>query len=327
MNKRFLILLLAASTMLLGSAPEKAVAERIVRLGFVHSDLPKNQSPALSTFWQRLTDLGWIKGRNLNVVLRSANGQVGLMRGLIDEVIQSKVDVLVVMTTPGVLAAKGATSTIPIVMIGVGDPVGSGIVPSLARPGGNITGVSLGFGDELSGKYLELLQEILPRLSTVAVIYDPDNPGIRKLAGNLKVIAQRRHLELRLIELNSPDQIDPAFRQANQKAQGAVLLTSAFSITHRQEITALAERYRVPTIYPLSEYVDVGGLMAYGPDQAEMFSRAAEYVDKILNGARPADLPIAQPTRFSLLLNLRVAKAMGLKIPESILARADSIIR
>lgn len=327
MNTRFLMLLLAAATMLVGPATGEAWAERVARLGFIHSDLPKNESPALSAFWQRLHELGWSKGQNLIVVLRSANGQTSMLRELIDQVIQSGVDVLVPMTTPAVLAAKEATSTIPIVMIGVGDPVGAGIVPSLARPGGNITGVSLGFTEEFSGKYLELLQEVLPRLSTVAVIYDPDNPSNRALAEHLKVVAPTRRLEIRLIEMNSPDELDPAFNKAHRQAQVAVVLTSAFAITYRQEITALARRYRVPAIYPLGEYVDAGGLMAYGPDQAEMFSRAAEYVDKILKGAAPAELPVAQPTRFSLSLNLKAARALGLKIPESILLRANNVIR
>ena len=327
MNTRLLMLLLAAATMLVGPATDEAIAEKVARLGFIHSDVPKNESPALSAFWQRLHELGWSKGQNLTVVLRSANGQTSMLRELIDQVIQSGVDVLVPMTTPGVLAAKEATSTIPIVMIGVGDPVGAGIVPSLARPGGNITGVSLGFTEEFSGKYLELLQEVLPRLSTVAVIYDPDNPSNRALAEHLKVVAPTRRLEIRLIEMNSPDELDPAFNKAHRQAQVAIVLTSAFAITYRQEITALARRYRVPAIYPLGEYVDAGGLMAYGPDQSEMFSRAAEYVDKILKGAAAAELPVAQPTRFSLSLNLKAARALGLKIPESILLRANNVIR
>lgn len=326
MNRSILLRLLAY-TMLVCSLPIEAVGEKVARLGFIHSDLPQNQSPALSAFWKRLQDLGWIEGQNMTVVLRSANGQVGVMRELVDEVLRTGVDVLVPMTTPGVLAAKEATRTIPIVMIGVGDPVGAGIVPSLAHPGGNITGVSLGFGGELSGKYIEFLREALPQLTTVAVIYDPDNPSSRAIAGDLKGVAQRTNLQIRLIEMNSQDEMEPAFKKARHQAQAAVVPTSAFAITNRHEITALAERYRVPAIYALGEYVDAGGLMAYGPDQAEMFGRAAEYVDRILRGATPTDLPVAQPTRFPLSINLRAARALGLKVPDSLLVRADKVIR
>ena len=179
-----------------------------------------------------------------------------------------------------------------------------GIVPSLARHGGNVTGVSLGFTQELIGKYLELLQETVPRLSTVAVIYDAQNANNRKLAEHLTVVAPARRLKVWLIEMDSQNELDPTFKKVHQEAQAAVVLTNAFAIIHRHQITALAQRYRVPVIYSLSEYVDAGGLMAYGPEQAEMYRHAAEYVDKILKGAIPADLPIAEPTRFQLSLNL-----------------------
>ena len=242
------------------------------------------------------------------------------------EVLERKVDVLVTASTPGAVTAKKATNTVPIVVAVMGDPIGTGLVASLARPGGNLTGLSLQWED-LGGKWLELLQEAIPRLSTVAVISNPDSPAIREVARKLREIASRRGVRLRFHDVREAGEFAHAFKQARQEAQAALVLADPVTVAHRREITALAAAHRVPTLYVLQEFMDTGGLMAYGVDQRILFPRAADYVDKILRGARPAELPIEQPMQFSLVVNLKAARALGLSIPESILLRADEVIR
>ena len=328
MNRRLgLIALVAASAATISGAMTPARAEGIARMGFVHADSPDNEPPAVKAFWQRLRELGWIEGQNLVIVSRIADGQSAPLLKLMTEIAQSKVDVIFTLTTPAALAAKGTTSTIPIVAAAVDDPVGSGVIHSLARPEGNITGFSLGLGDELIGKFLELLQEIVPRLSTVAVISDPDNAINRRITETLEGMSSRTRLQLRFIHLKQLNALDRVFALARRKAQAAVVLSNSLTVAHRQEVAAMAARYRLPTIYALGEFVDAGGLIAYHPDQVLMFRHAAEYVDKILKGVSPRDLPFEQPTRFLLSLNLTAARALGLKIPDTILLRADRVIQ
>ncbi len=210
----------------------------------------------------------------------------------------------------------------------MGDPVRSGLVASLARPGGNLTGMSMGYGEDFSGKWLELLQETVPRLTTVAMIVNPNNSVARDLAKDAEAIAPKRHLKVQIIEVREPEDIDGAFEQARRQAQ-AVLVhgDGLLTVQHRGQITALAAKHHLPAIYNLLEFMDSGGLMAYAPDLAVMFRRAADYVDKILKGAKPADLPIEQPTQYVLVVNLKTAKALGLTIPQSILLQANEVIR
>jgi putative ABC transport system substrate-binding protein len=245
------------------------------------------------------------------------------------EVIQRKIDVLVTYSTPAAVAARNATNTIPIVVAVMGDPIGAGIVTNLSRPGGNLTGLSLEWAEGIEGKWLELLQDMVPQLSTVAVLVNLNTPvhAIQEMAKKLEVIAPSRGVKIRLIEIGKPDSFDGAFKRARNEAQAALILGDVFTFEHRRQLTALAARYQLPAIYPLREYVDAGGLMAYGADRAILFRRAAEYVDKILKGAKPGDLPIEQPTKFELVVNLKTAKALGLKVPESILLRADEVVR
>jgi len=294
-------------------------------MGFIRA--PDNEPPALKTFWQRLRELGWIEGQNLVVVSRIGNAQSAALPKLMTEIAQSKVDVIFTLTTPAALAAKGATSTIPIVAAAVGDPVGTGVIRSLARPEGNVTGFSLGLSEDLSAKFLELLQEVVPGLSTVAVISDPDNAINKQITQTLEGMSTRARLQLRFIHLRHLSDLDRVFGLVRRKAQAAIVLSNPLTISYRQQVAAMANRYHVPTVYSLGEFVEAGGLLAYHPDQVVMFRRAAEYVDKILKGASPKDLPFEQPTRFLLSLNLTAARAIGLKIPDAMLMRADRVIQ
>ena len=305
---------------------DSAEPNKVVRVGFVGPASPSTLARGVSAFWERLRELGWVEGQNLIIESRWAEGQYERLPALMNEVIGRKVDVLVTYSTPAAIAAKNATSTIPIVVAMMGDPVGAGLATSLAHPGGNLTGLSLAWAD-IAGKWLELLQETVPRLSTVAVIADPNSPMSLAMAKELEAIAPTRGMKVRFLELREPEALDRAFKQARREAQAILVPADSLTLQHRGQITVLAARYRLPGMYTFLEFMDSGGLMAYGADSVALFRRAAEYVDKILKGARPADLPIEQPTQFKLVVNLKTAKALKLKIPESILLRADQVIR
>ena len=331
MSRRFAPLAFAfsfASAIVLGSPLLRAAepAQRVVRVGFVNPASSSTGFRALTQFWERLRELGYVEGQNLVIEARWAEGRYDRLPELMAEVIGRKVDVLVTYSTLAAAAAKNATSTIPIVAAGMGDPIGSRLVASLARPGGNLTGLSLGWAEGIAGKWLELLQETVPQLTTVAVIANPDNPLSRVQAKQLQAIAPTRGLKLWLTEVREPGALDRAFGQAGQQAQGVLVLPDPLIAALRGQLTALAARHRLPTIYALRDFVDAGGLMSYGPDLGVQYRRAAEYVDKILKGALPADLPIEQPTQWTLVVNLKVARALGLTIPQSILVRADEVI-
>jgi putative ABC transport system substrate-binding protein len=243
------------------------------------------------------------------------------------ELLGRKVDVLVTSGTAAAIVARKATTTVPIVVGTMGDPVRTGLVNSLARPGGNLTGLSLGYAEGMPGKWLQLLQEMVPQLSTIAVVTNPSNPMNADLRRELVSIAAARSLKLQLIEVQDPESLNRSFEQAGRKAQAVLVLPDPLISENRRRVTSLAAKYRLPAIYPLHDYVDVGGLMAYGPDFAVAWGRAADYVDKILKGAKPGDLPIEQPNKFELVVNLKTARALGITIPESILLRADEVIR
>jgi ABC-type uncharacterized transport system substrate-binding protein len=279
-------------------------AQRVVRLGFVGPESPSTAPPGVNAFWQRLRELGYIDGQNLVIEERWAEGQYDRLPALMIEVVGRKIDVLVTYTTPAGIAARHATSTIPIVDALMGDPVGTGLVATLARPGGNVT-----------------------RLSTVAVLENPDNLSNRGAAKELRSIAPARELKLQFIEVRGPEALDRAFEQAVRKAQAVLLLPDSILATNRPRITALAARHRLPVMSFDRSFVVEGGLVAYAPNMTVQFARAADYVDKILKGAKPAELPIEQPTQYVLVINLRTAKALALTFPESILLRADEVIR
>lgn len=301
--------------------------DRVRRLGFVDPNAQSTSIDAGEVFWQRLHDLGWVQGTNLVVVYRSAEGRPDLLPALMTDVLKTKIDVLVTSSTPGALAAKKATGTVPIVVLAMGDPIGMGLAASLAHPGGNLTGFSIETTEEVTGKFLEFVQETVPRVSTLAVISNPDNPLNRRMIGHLNAAAAARRLNLRFFDVRGPQDLVRAFSAARQVAQAALVLTDPLTVSHRKTITELAVRYRIPAMYTLLEFTREGGLIAYGTDQTANFRRAAEYVDKILRGANPGDLPIEQPMQLRLVVNLGAAKAIGLTIPQSILLRADEVIQ
>jgi putative ABC transport system substrate-binding protein len=335
---------LLAFTLILTSTilPDVAFADaanseqRIVRVGFVspYSPLARDQAAesvfwhaAERAFWGRLRELGWIEGQNLAVESRWAEGRVDRFPALMAEVVARKVDVLVTYTTPGAIAAKTATSTIPIVDLVMGDPIGAGLVTDLARPGANLTGLSQAYSEDVAGKWLELLQETVPRLSTLAIIANPDNPISRVEAHRLEVIAPTRGLKARIVAVRTAQDLNPAFQHAGRIAQAVFVYADINLTVEQKRVIALAAKHRLPDMHIQRDFVEAGALMSYGPDYDVMFRRGAEYVDKILKGATAGDLPIEQPSRFELVVNLKRAQALGLKIPESILLRADKVIK
>jgi putative ABC transport system substrate-binding protein len=307
-------------------APATGPAQKIVRVGYVDPTSPSTGFSGVTAFWNRLRELGWVEGQNLVAARSWAEGRIDKLPALMAEVVGRHVDVIVTYGTPSAIAARNATSTVPIVVASMGDPVGSGLAASLAHPAGNLTGLSLGWAD-VGGKWLQLLQETIPRLSTVGVIGDPGSPMSQAVMKELEQIAPTRGMKVRFFPVHGPEELDHIFDQAQREAQAVLVPADPLTLQHRARITALAARYRLPGIYPFLEFMDSGGLMAYGVDSAVMFRRAADYVDKILRGARPADLPIEQPTQWTLAVNLKTARALGLTIPKSILVRADKVMR
>lgn len=333
MNSRSTLLALAfsfASGIAVLSSPLARGAEsvqKVLRLGVVAPDSPSTITPDLKAFWERLRELGYDEGQNLVIESRWAEGHLDRLPALMDEVLARKVDVLVTWSTPGAMAARKATNTIPIVATAMGDPVGSGLAASLARPGGNLTGLSVGLGQGMAGKWLELLQETIPHLSTVAVTTNPDIQVHRDLVKELEVIAPTRGLKLRIIEVRNPQMLAHAFEDARRNAQAVLVIADPITFINRTRVAMLAAKHRLPAVYGMRDFADVGGLMAYGVDQAVLYRRMADYVDRIVKGAKPADLPIEQGSRHQLIVNLKTAKALGLTFPESILVRADEVLQ
>jgi putative ABC transport system substrate-binding protein len=287
-------------------------------------------SPAAAeAFRQGLRDLGYAEGRNLVIEYRDAEGKFERLPALAAELVALKVDVILAGSTPHAVAAKQATRTIPIVVASVGDPVSSGLVTSLARPGGNVTGLSI-LAPELVGKCLELLKQAVPGVSLVAVLWQPGAAGERTVRDMLKaaeVAARALGVRPQFVEARGPADFDRAFSDMTKARAGALtVLGTPMFFNERRRLVELTAKNRLPAVYPLREYVDAGGLMAYGPNLADLFRRAATYVDRILKGAKPADLPVEQPTKFELVINLKTAKALGLTIPQSVLGRADRVI-
>jgi len=279
----------------------------------------------LNAFRQGLRELGYIEGRNISLEYRSADGRVDRLPDLAAELVRLKVDVMVTITPPGVRAAKQATSTIPIVMGAVDDAVEQGFVASLARPGGNITGISL-LNPELSGKRLELLKEAFPKVSRVAVLREAVG-GASSLRATMEA-ARVLGVHLQILELRDPNELDSAFAAMTRERAGALDVLPGLMITgYMRQIVDLAGKARLPVIYPDGQFVESGGLMSYGPSLPDLYRRAATYVDKILKGTKPADLPVEQPVKFELIINLKTAKQIGLTIPPNFLARADRVIR
>ena len=330
MRRRFFGL--ALSTLLFAvSCPVQAQqAKKIPRIGFLAGGSRSGDSLLIDTFWQRMKKLGYIEGQNIAVEYRFAEGALERLPNLATELVRLNVDIIVAPGS-GAVAAKKATNTIPIVITN-GDPVGTGLVASLAHPGGNVTGLSA-FISELGGKHLELLKEAFPRVSRVGVFwYKQTNPsGIgqdKLLLGEMKVAAGGLRVKLQLLELRGLDDFEPAFLAIKgERANALIVLRSPLTTTHRATIVDFATKSRLPSMYGDGEFVDAGGLMSYGVNIADLWGRAAVYVDKILKGAKPADLPVERPTKFEFIINLKTAKQIGLTFPPNVLARADKVIR
>jgi putative ABC transport system substrate-binding protein len=303
----------------------------VPRIGYLGLTSPSSNAARIETFRQALRELGYVEGKNIVIEWRHHEGKVDRLPALAAELVRLKVDIIITVGPPAARAAKEATVTIPIVMMQVGDPVGSGFVASLARPGGNITGLS-SLAPELSGKRLELLKEIVPRLSRVAVFgtsTSPDNaPSLREVELAAKALkVQLQYLDIR--DARDPKDIETAFRAASKARAEAVLMMVAGAVgaAHRTQILELAVKSRFPVIYTGRAFVEAGGLMFYGVNQNDLDRRAATYVDKILKGAKPADLPVEQPSKFEFIINLKAAKQIGLTIPPNVLVRADRVIK
>ncbi|HEV8532296.1 MAG TPA: ABC transporter substrate-binding protein [Methylomirabilota bacterium] len=324
-----LLVLLPIAVLLAPLAGEAQHAATIPRIGLLFPTSLSDPRTArfLEAFRQGLRELGYAEGQNIAIESRFAEGKWDQLPGLAAELVRIKVDVIVTYTTPATQAAKQVTGTIPIVVAAVIDPVGAGLVASLAHPGGNITGLSQ-MVPELVGKQLEVLKEIAPKISRVALLGNPANAGNAPQVRHAQDAARVLGVRLQPLEARGPSEIETAFAAMTTERAGAVIvLVDSMLIDHRTRIADLAARRRLPTVSAAIETAEAGGLMAYGPSTRDMFRRAAAYVAKILKGAKPADLPIEQPTKFELVINLRTARALELTIPQSVLLRADQVIQ
>jgi putative ABC transport system substrate-binding protein len=303
-------------------AAEAQTAEKVYRIGMLGSS---SSDPLVEAFKQGLRELGYVEGRNIMVEYRSAEGRTERLPDLAADLVRLKVDVIVA-SSQGAVAAKQATTAIPIVMPIITDPVRLGLVASLAKPGGNATGFATQ-NDELPGKWMELVKETLPKASRVAVLFHPTYDGGVQLKAS-EAAARSLGVRLQALKVERPDDFGTAFAAVQKnRAEALIISSSPLFYTHRARLVEFAAKHRIPTIYHQSEFVvGSGGLMSYGPDFNDLFRRSATYVDKILKGARPADLPVQQPTKFELVINLKTAKALGLTIPPSVLGRADQVI-
>jgi putative ABC transport system substrate-binding protein len=328
MDRRAFIAVLSGGLLAAPLAAEAQQAAKVPRIGYLALNPAAN--PHLhEAFRQGLRDLGYVEGRNVVIENRDAEGKPERLPALAAELVLLKVDVIVANPTVAALAAKQATSTLPIVFTVAADPVTSGLVTSLARPGGNVTGLS-NLAPELVGKGLELIKQAVPGVSRVAVLWQPGFLPERTAKDMLKeaeVAARALGVRLQFVEARGPGDFDRAFADMTRARAGALtVLGGSMFFSERRRLVALAAKNRLLAVYPWREGVDAGGLMAYGPDLADLFRRTAPYVDKILKGAKPGDLPVEQPTKFELVINLKTAKALGLTIPPSLLQRADQVI-
>jgi putative ABC transport system substrate-binding protein len=323
MRRRKFISILGGAMALAPFAARAQQAGKVHRIGFLRVGPPPPSF--IGPLRKGLSELGYVEGRNIAFDFVLAQTVAELPK-LAAELVRRKVDVLVASGTPAVIPARNATSAIPVVFIAALDPVAAGVVASLARPGGNVTGLTAVFSD-LTGKRLEFLKEMLPALTRVALLTRPANPGHTQYVQQTQIAARLLRVELEVLAVSSPDDFEPAFRRAADAGVTALIqIDDAMLTSHRQRLVELANRHRIPGAYGFREFVEIGGFMALGPSYSELYRRAADYLDKILKGAKPAELPVQQPTRFELILNLNTAKALGLTIAPALLARADEVI-
>ena len=313
----------------LGLGSEAAAAQqpaRILRIGILAPPSASSFSGRLEAFRQRLRERGYIEGENIFIEYRYAEGKPERLPDLAAELVRLKVDVIVT-AGPGVLAAKKASATIPIVFGAATDPVGAGLVSSLARPGGNITGLS-NIAQDLGGKRLELLREAFPKVARVAFLWFPGGTTGNLVLTDMEAVAKALGLKLQSLEVRSLDDFDSAFARAKkERAQALIASTGGLIVTQQRQVLDFAAKNRLPAMYPDSEWVEAGGLMSYAPSYTDSFRRAADFVDKILKGTKPADIPVEQPTKFEFVISLIAAKQIGLTVPPTVLVRADRVIR
>src|SRR5262245_29315353 len=310
-----------------GPVAEAQQPKKVPPIGYLTGESISANAPRMEAFRQGLRELGYIEGKNIVIEWRYADGKRDRVPTLVAALVRLKVAVIVTSGGATTRAAKGATSTIPIVMTNDNDPVGDGVVASLARPGGNITGLS-NFAPELGGKRLEILREVVPKLSRVAVFGTSTAPGYAQVLKELDLAAKAFKVKLQYLDVLDSKDIEPTFRAASKgRAQALLTISGGILTSHRTQMVELAAKNRLPAMYHINLFVEAGGLMFYGVNLLDLDRRAATYVDKILKGAKPADLPVEQPTKFEFIINLKSAKQIGLRIPPNVLARADRVIR
>ena len=324
-RRQFLISAGALLTSPLAARAQQAA--RVYRIGYV-TPSSRSADPSFAAFRQGLSELGYVEGKNVIVEARFAEGRIDRVPDLVAELIGLKVDVLLAGSPVSAVAAKKASTNVPIVFAGVGDPVASGIVASLARPGGNVTGVASGAGvASFGGKWLELLSEAVPGISQVAVLANRSNPTNSPFLKGIEAAARTMKVKLDILDAGNATDLDRALAAIGaSKAQGMIVTSDPFLYNTRSTLVQFAASKRLPAVYFFKPFADAGGLMSYGASLEGSYRRAAAYVDKILKGAKPADLPVEQPTKFELVINLKTAKTLGIRIPQSILIRADSVI-
>jgi putative tryptophan/tyrosine transport system substrate-binding protein len=330
MTRRVLAAALTFALLAAAFAVHAQPAGKVYRLGYLASGSRSGAADprALEAFGQGLRELGWIEGQTLLIEYRFAEGRVERLPGLAEELVRLKVDVIVASPTPAVVAARNVTRTIPIVGMSMTEPVRVGLVTSLGRPGGNVTGVTYGVDTAIFGKQLELLKEAVPRVRRVAVLSSPTTPAHPYQIDSVKTAARSLGVELQLLEAREPGELDTAFAAMVKERVGALLVIGdPLFFLHRARLADLAARNRLPSMSTQGQWVDAGGLMSYGPSVPDVHRRGAAYVDKILKGANPAELPVEEPTRFELVINLKTGKTLGVTIPQALLLRADQVIQ
>jgi putative ABC transport system substrate-binding protein len=325
-RRREVLIVLGAGALAWAGAVRAQAPPTVRRIGVLSGFSPSVDAPSYQELLLALRHLGWVEGKNISIEYRYADGSHGRLPDLAADLVRLKVDVIVTTATSDALAAQKATRAIPIVMVAAGDPVANGLVESLARPGGNVTGLSQTL-QELGGKRLELLKEMVPKLSRVAVLWNPQSASATLNWKENQQPARQLGIQLHSLEVRSPNELDKAFEAATRAGAGALaILPDPVISTNLKRIVDFAAKSRLPSIYQWSEFADVGGLVTYGTDRADLFRPAATYVDKILKGTKPGDLPVEQPTKVELVVNLKTAKALGITIPPSVLVRADRVI-
>ena len=320
------LFLVSAGTLILAHRTGAEQSAKVWRIGYLSRGAPSDSLYDVEAFREELRMLGYVEGQNILIELRFAEGRLEAFPALAEELVQLKVDVIVAPYTAAALAAKGATSSIPIVFAAVSDPVGNGLIASLPHPGGNITGTS-DVGVDLAAMRLDLLKQLVPRLKRVAALGHPADTVWEPTWREVQAAARQLRIDLVPVLVATPDQLETAFAGLNRRVQALFVASQLLFAVHRRKVIDLASLARLPAIYESRRYPDAGGLMSYGPNYRALYRNAARYVDKILKGARPADLPVEQPTDYELVINLKTAKALGLTIPQSVLLRTNEVIR